>query len=516
MKKRIVFVAAVLLLCTVCAAACANGWGLNGELLNAVSATHDWDGYMRTGNQAEYFAVLGTQEHNALFWLDNEDALRVYTKAVYQPEDDKGAPRLSLEEDGDLILSYGQDESYRFRDCGSCLVLDSARIGDFRLYTDPESLDTDGETLRYWAEDAAGKAYAGIEITLDDFNIRLFPHSTAEVRAKALIRANLESCGWCLGWAAESVSGYYGPLDWGDPLQTDQTGAVPVYSAPFGESAWRAAQGKAAVGLSGACWVLSDYLNADGEGWACVRYFVSPRTQRIGYARCDDLGIDPPVERDHDEPGYSFTRVDAEITADTYLTDDPDVSQFRQIALPAGTQLLCMGLYNADYAYAALEVDKNNRPTDGGAIVWGFVPLRDLKPMEKPHRQDVAEKLVGSWWLEAGGSLAEDHLRFEADGTFLASAYGDETGGMFDDGSYWAKPVSGVWYVTDYSPFENLYWDQPPYELTLLYDDGSALVKGLTVGEDGFGLTDWEGGGGYVRTTADPWDNPGTEEDTNG
>ena len=89
---------------------------------------------------------------------------------------------LSLGEDGDLTLSYGQDESYRFRDCGSCMVLDSAQIGDFRLYTDPESLDTDGETLRYWAEDAAGKAYAGIEITLDDFNIRLFPHSTAEVR----------------------------------------------------------------------------------------------------------------------------------------------------------------------------------------------------------------------------------------------------------------------------------------------------------------------------------------------
>ena len=62
MKKRIVFCAAALLLCAVCAAACAGGRGLNGELLNAVSAAHDWDGYMLTGNQAEYFAVLGTQE----------------------------------------------------------------------------------------------------------------------------------------------------------------------------------------------------------------------------------------------------------------------------------------------------------------------------------------------------------------------------------------------------------------------------------------------------------------------
>ena len=44
-----------------------------------------------------------------------------------------------------------------------------------------------------------------------------------------------------------------------------------------------------------------------------------------------------------------------------------------------------------------------------------------------------------------------------------------------------------------------LLWSNPPYELTLWYDSGLANVKGLSFDEQGFSLTNDEGGGGYVR-----------------
>ncbi|HML46268.1 MAG TPA: hypothetical protein PKE04_05905, partial [Clostridia bacterium] len=57
----------------------------------------------------------------------------------------------------------------------------------------------------------------------------------------------------------------------------------------------------------------------------------------------------------------------------------------------------------------------------------------------------------------------------------------------------------GVWYVIKYNPDWNLYWNDPPYEIYLIHDDGTANVRGLILREDGFSLTNWEGSGGYMR-----------------
>ena len=67
---------------------------------------------------------------------------------------------------------------------------------------------------------------------------------------------------------------------------------------------------------------------------------------------------------------------------DTFLTDDPFVSQFAQFSVPEGTTFQCMGMLGNDWAYVSAEVSAKNTFTDGGAIVWGFVPLRDLTLME--------------------------------------------------------------------------------------------------------------------------------------
>ena len=506
MKKMMFFCAALASLCMLCAGASANSWGLKGKLLEAVSSVHTWDEYTLKGNQAGDCAVLGTQYHNALFFVDFEGRLHVYTTAVYQPGDQKAPPKLTMEDGRFLTLAYGQAESYTFEEVsGYGFALREARIGDFRLYAQDENPDSELNDYRWYCEDAAGKVYYNWQMPLNTFNISLLPHSTAEARAYLLMDAKMDS-------GRAYLDGGYSPDDWGLELRTGRTGTAPVYTAPFGESSWRAAKGKAAVGLGGKIWLLNEFLNDDGETWAMIRYDVSQRTQRIGYARAADLGQPSLVGQDQDDPGASFARVEVEATADTYLTDDPDVSQFRQVKLPRGTQMCCLGIYNDYYAYVALEVNKDNRPVDGGAILWGFVPVRDLKPMDQAVRRDVMEQLTGRWYFYAGGSQAEDYIQFNADGTFTAAMfdwtqYGSAAAWRADD---MADPVHGTWYVTDYNTFENLYWNKPPYELTMVYENGFVNVKGLTLDENGFSLTFWEGGGGYCPAGEDPFGGTGS------
>ena len=60
--------------------------------------------------------------------------------------------------------------------------------------------------------------------------------------------------------------------------------------------------------------------------------------------------------------------------------------------------------------------------------------------------------------------------------------------------------------ISGHSTGCNLYWNDPPYVLTLTGDDGRVNVKGLNFSEDQgeeiFSLSYWEGGGGYRRMDA--------------
>ena len=498
MKKRaVVFILLCVLAVCFCAAASANSWGLKGDLYRAVEKSKAWEDYSTYSKQAGPFAVMKTRYHHALFFADDTGKLHVYTTAVYQPEDKRKAPTLSL--DGqDLCLAYGDKEKYVFRAFGEDgeYQLVSAEIGGFQLNGNRES-DGPGVTS-YWANEDGATALWPATVRLADFNIKLLPRSVEEVRHLNLMRARFDSSLQCLGFAA-GTGKPYSPDDPGTLLQPKKKKATaPVYSAPYGKSAWRAGKGKAAVGLNGDLWVLSYYRNEDGDSYACIRYDVSERTQRIGYTLCKDLGLPEITDWHPDEPLTGFAHVDVEAATDTWLTDDPDVSQFRQFEVPEGTLFSCMGLYNEYYACVAAEV-KNGKFTDGGAIVWGFVPVRDLKPMEKEQDPDAMARLEGTWQLFAGGSLADDFLVFSGDGTFTAGNRDWES-----DGAELKTDAVGTWYVTKYNPFMNLYWNKPACELTLVYDNGCVLMRGLEFTEDGFSLTDEEGGGGYV---------PATEED---
>ena len=499
MRKGIcLWIAAALLLMT--SAASANSWGLSGRLYQLVSDVDTWSNYSTVGNQAGDWAVMGTKHHNALFYAA-QDGLHVCHTAVYQPGDRRGAPKLTRQGDT-LTLAYGKDESYTFTaypadpygSYDGTPVLTSARIGGMTVEADHGSGDSALDFNSYLCTDASGTArYVFWGLTVDRFSIRLFPRSTDEVRSLNLMRAALASGDDCLGW----------PGGWQTKRKLGTT-TVPVTSAPFGKSAWRAAKGKAAVGLKGSVTLLAGYTDADGESFTCVGYEVNDRTHRIGWVLTEELGAAAPEMAE-----AGLVRVETEAVRKTFLTDDPLCSMAPQFDVPAGTQFTCLGLFRGDWAYVEAEVSTKGTFTDGGAIVWGFVPLRDLG--KNPHlvrvRQDVMDGLAGSWIFSAGGSMADDALILRADGTFDAacevlSENGDVIG---------LSPTrSGSWYVTDYNAGSWLYWNNPPYEITLVGDDGTAIVKGLTPDEDGgFSLTDNEGGGGYIRTdaeTAEPHD----------
>ena len=484
MKKRfgIALMLLIAVICLVCGCACANSWGLKGKLLQAVMKEDAWQDYTLSGNQEGPFAVLGSRYHKALFFVDPDNQLHVYTTAVYQPEDKRKAPELFY--DGHYVtISYGEEEFYTFCDWeeNGVYQMSSAHIGDFSLIGIPgaegfeefEAEDMDGGPYRFYGK-----------ILLSGFNIRLFPRSAEEIRHLNYLRARLDSGLACLGFEP-GTGNPYSPDAPGKLLQPKKKGTAAVYSAPY-KSAWRAGKGKAAVGLNGKMWVLGQYRNEDGDAYACIRYDVSERTQRIGYALCGELGLEEEAEQGA-ELGDGFVHVDVEALRGTFLTDDPDVSQFAQFEVPEGTRLSCLGLYNDWYAYVCAEV-KDGRLASGGSIVWGFVPVRDLAPVEREKMQTVMDRLAGDWELEAGGSLAEDRLSLRADGTFTAGSTEDAE-----------DAFSGEWVVTEYEAGMNLYWNRPPYEITLLYKDGSATVRGLEITDDTFSLSDWEGSGGYVR-----------------
>ncbi|MBE5814692.1 MAG: hypothetical protein E7320_05740 [Clostridiales bacterium] len=474
-RNTAAFLLVLLLVCALPAVSLANSWGLSGRLLAAVSTTSLWNDYTTLCEQAGDAAVMYSRYHNVLMVLENGE-LGLYTTAVYQPGH-KLAKKVSLKAvDDELTLSYGKGESYTFRRTKEGYKLYKAAVGDMTVVADTRD--------SYWGCTAICKGESvriQREYLLADFNIDLFPRTLEECRHLNLMNEALDSSEAILGWWGE-----YGER--GTLLHSPGEGTVPVYSSPNGESAWRAAKGKAAVGLAGDLWVHHSLTTPDGETYACIRYDVSQRTQRIGYIKAEALGYAEEGRQVADMMNLTLRT-----TCATYLTDDPNVSQFRQLEIPKDQQLTCIGLYGRDYAYVSAEV-RDGKIVSGGQIVWGFVPLRDLEidPDERHLREDVMAQAAGCWNFEAGGSLAHDSIVLGADGSYLGNS------GMYTF-TETADSVHGTWYVTDYNPARNLYWNGPEYEITILFEDGSASVHGLSLDGDTLSLTYWEGGGGYQR-----------------
>ena len=482
MRRFLVILLACLL---VCSTASANQWGLRGELLGSLIENEDYDAYSArceavTDNIDA--AVMESRYHNTLMAAVNRGEAWQFTggmtKAVYQPDDTKADEAKLTATDNGFTLSY-DGEWYEFAledaEAGTDLFLARAQIGDFTL------THAENPERGYLCEDAAGSAlWDSGRIPLKDFNIRLTPRSTAEVKHLNELR------GGRLGqWPCLEKDGTH--------LSRVGEGLVPVYSAPD-EAAWRAAKGKAAVSLKGEMDVLGP---ADKE-WSVIRYDVSLATQRIGCVPTQSIGQESNA-------GTIYTAVPVTVNQTTFLTDDPDRSQFRQSEVKEGAALTALGYYDNYYAYVETTVD--------GQRARGFVPLAALDLPVDDTLADVMAQACGEWALSGGGSMHADYKVLSPDGTFQGYDYNwehapedilDNPPQQAPSGDLLARAYTGTWRVTRNDPSRKVYWENAPYIITFTCDDGTSRSFGMAIsvdeaGRETLGLYWGEGGGGYLR-----------------
>ena len=173
---------------------------------------------------------------------------------------------------------------------------------------------------------------------------------------------------------------------------------------------------------------------------------------------------------------------------DTYLTDDPNVSEYHQAELPAGTKLTALS-HPDGWAYIYVEA------TVDGKITRGFVPQRDVV-FDDVELPDEEAKLVGSWQMEAGGEFWDNYLRLDADGKF----YGSDCDG--------AQPYHGTWSVVQTPADSNLYWRGDIPTIVFRCVNGTVYRYGVEVFDDyevtegdycrSMSFITCEGGTGYV------------------
>lgn len=452
MKKILLMAFGCLFLFTSLAS--ANEWGLSGGAYDIVSEDKRYDGYTAIADSGN--EILADYGHvNQVIMKNRYDAFlmsvsrvgkvwqldTVNHAAVYQPGDKRGefpnAPELENWGDG-LKLSYGEKETYTFLWNGEEYILSDVRYKADEHYTDCYIATKD--SLEFWQSNPGdtflpiGDGLWPTVITLGEFNITQMPRSLAEVRqltmvSNALMDApQLETTG---AWKA-----------------VKDAGMLAVYSAPDAAS-YRSASGKASVSLGG------DFAIYGTVGdWTLIGYEVSPRTSRIGYVQ-KPLG---------DEP-LAFAEVALTAAADTFLTDDPFVSQYAQVKIPKGAALTGMAQCGEYYAYVEYQADKLYR---------GFVPMKDLIPVydrtlttgtdrkTADVRWDVMDALCGKWYA-AGGSYKNDLV-------------------LFSNGSFRRREAYQVRDEGNYRVYDA---EDGVCRLYLITEDNREATHALTLNEDG-------------------------------
>lgn len=475
MKRLLSLAAACLLLCTLALPALANDKGMIGGLYDIVSDDNAYDGYTsaadsgneRVGDRHVNQAILTSRYHNQLLcgWRNGKvwELEAASTTAVYQPGDELGEypdnPRLTHTDDG-FCLRYGDKEEFVFVWEDGEYVLERAR---FCIDKEPLSHslqrtfdDAYGEGYLFWQSGEDG-SFTPIgddlwrvgRITLKDFNISQLPRSLAEVRRSYRTLEALEHHG------SEPLTV---ALHWqGTSGRNDK---LPVYSAPD-EDSYRAANGKASVSIGGAI----DVYGQVGD-WTLISYQVSGRTSRFGFFEGSFLS---------DVPQLVQRPVSLVAACDTFLTDDPLVSQYAQAYVPAGTVLQGYASLNAFYAWVSFEQE--------GEQIRGFVPAKDVYPeydyvmsTGNDVRTDACDwdavtMLVGKWDREEGSDAFPERLVIENSGGY--AIYARENGLMTwqDSGNVRITPWTG----------DTLYNGMAEYELSIIAEDNSVTRYGVTI-----------------------------------
>lgn len=469
MKKRWILLILPLMMALMMNAASANQWGLRGQALNIVEHTHDYDEYSCVADDYKSQTnatrvILGSRYHNQLIAVDEvkdgwKDAI-FSTTAVYQPSelDETGYPKITRTKNGFELAYPDIDERYYFElqhnnEGGAVYTLTEAQMGGVTVERQAEYfyLVTLGDDNAVWA----------VEVTLENFNIHNMPKRGPD-DVRRINEAN-EGLQYLAYLYPQVVSG-----------QTSGKKSYAVYSAPD-TSSYRAAKGKASVSTG------DDYkLYLTVGDWSMIEYRVSLRTSRFGWAQLGNHG---------DETTEDLVRVPMLTAYDTYLTDDPNVSEYHQAELPTGTKLTALSHPDNQWAYVYVEA------TVDGKITRGFVPQRDVV-FDDVELPDEEAKLVGSWQMEAGGEFWDNYLRLDADGKF----YGSDCDG--------AQPYHGTWSVVQTPADSNLYWRGDIPTIVFRCVNGTVYRYGVEVFNDyevtegdycrSMSFITCEGGTGYV------------------
>lgn len=468
MKKLRILLILCLTLAVTLPAASANSWNLNGQLLAMVEQTHDYDDYYAMVSDynrkaATTHTILTSRYHNQLVAVDEvkdgwKDAI-FSTTAVYQPSEQStsGKPKLTRIKNGFELAYPKVKELYRFEYISN----DWGEMAYTLMYAKMGSVEIERkESYRYLVTQGTDSAMWAVEVTLENFNIHNMPKRGPD-DVRRINEAN-EGLQYLAYLYPQVVSG-----------QTSGKKSYAVYSAPD-TSSYRAAKGKASVSTG------DDYnLYLTVGDWSLIEYRVSLRTSRFGWAQLGNHG---------DETTEDLVRVPMLTAYDTYLTDDPNVSEYHQAELPAGTKLTALS-HPDGWAYIYVEA------TVDGKITRGFVPQRDVV-FDDVELPDEEAKLVGSWQMEAGGEFWDYYLRLDADGKF----YGSDNDG--------AQPYHGTWSVVQTPAGSNLYWVGDVPTIVFRCVNGTVYRYGVEVSDDyevtegsycrSMSFITCEGGTGYV------------------
>ena len=468
MKKLRMLLILCLTLAVTLPAASANSWNLSGQLLAMVEQTNDYDDYYAMVSDynrkaATTHTILTSRYHNQLVAVDEvkdgwKDAI-FSTTAVYQPSEQStsGKPKLTRIKNGFELAYPKVKELYRFEYISN----DWGEMAYTLMYAKMGSVEIERkESYRYLVTQGTDSAMWAVEVTLENFNIHNMPKRGPD-DVRRINEAN-EGLQYLAYLYPQVVSG-----------QTSGKKSYAVYSAPD-TSSYRAAKGKASVSTG------DDYnLYLTVGDWSLIEYRVSLRTSRFGWAQLGNHG---------DETTEDLVRVPMLTAYDTYLTDDPNVSEYHQAELPAGTKLTALSHPNG-WAYIYVEA------TVDGKITRGFVPQRDVV-FDDVELPDEEAKLVGSWQMEAGGEFWDNYLRLDADGKF----YGSDCDG--------AQPYHGTWSVVQTPADSNLYWKGDIPTIVFRCVNGTVYRYGVEVSDDyevtegdycrSMSFITCEGGTGYV------------------
>ena len=468
MKKLRMLLILCLTLAVTLPAASANSWNLSGQLLAMVEQTHDYDDYYAMVSDynrkaATTHTILTSRYHNQLVAVDEvkdgwKDAI-FSTTAVYQPSEQStsGKPKLTRIKNGFELAYPKVKELYRFEYISN----DWGEMAYTLMYAKMGSVEIERkESYRYLVTQGTDSAMWAVEVTLENFNIHNMPKRGPD-DVRRINEAN-EGLQYLAYLYPQVVSG-----------QTSGKKSYAVYSAPD-TSSYRAAKGKASVSTG------DDYnLYLTVGDWSLIEYRVSLRTSRFGWAQLGNHG---------DETTNEIVHVPMLTVFDTYLTDDPNVSEYHQAELPAGTKLTALS-HPDGWAYIYVEA------TVDGKITRGFVPQRDVV-FDDVELPDEEAKLVGSWQMEAGGEFWDTYLRLDADGRF----YGSDNDG--------AQPYHGTWSVVQTPAGSNLYWRGDIPTIVFRCVNGTVYRYGVEVSDDyevaegsycrSMSFITCEGGTGYV------------------